>query len=228
MSDQENQTPSPIVIDLKDAPAVVTTGVSGVVRIDDMAVADVASIMNGRASNASLGPNGVITHGFIGSPSQGEERTLSTCRTLVAAMNLQGLRWKEPGLDPQNNDDHADASSEPISGDGDRLLIQVVRANVSSELWMQAAKDKRIEIETQSPALIRDLLDAVELKTRKVRSAEKRARLVLALDASELAGYALGSVPNDFRTELGDWALLQGFKEIWLVGRHTSLTYRLA
>lgn len=99
-----------------------------------MVIGYTESRLDGRAAQASLGPDG-INHGLSGSPPTNEAGTMETCSYLIAAMNKAGSTWGQPVLAAAHDD--ADAICGQLHGGSEVLRIQVVRAQSNAAFWKE-------------------------------------------------------------------------------------------
>ena len=202
----------------------VSTQVRGTTLIDGVPVAYTESPLNGRAAHASIDANG-IEHGLSGATPTNETGTLETCAYLIAALNRGRIIWGRPVAAADHDD--ADAVSSPVSGIGEQLRIQVVRAHLDSAFWREVSVHRSGSMSRTSEELAEALKAPIELKARQLPQVQRK-NLVLAISAIHTPGYVMGEVVEIFQHAHGDWATSIGFKQIWLVGPGVNLTHRLA
>lgn len=158
---------------------------------------------------------------FEGSPAQGEEDVLQVCRSLRAALALQGETWSPFCQTPSPQDDKdAVASNEA----GAELRVQVTQ--VERAAWRTLAQAHKATSQRSVEELAADIRTAVESKARK-HSPAQRSKLLLALDAIRSPGHVHEPVPARFLADHGQWAAGLGYRAIWLVGPTAVLTRRL-
>jgi hypothetical protein len=158
-----------------------------------------------------------------GTPPQGEEDTLSTCRILVQKWNEDGGAWAEP----TEGQDDVDCRSESTSDSRVVAQIQVVRAIVDPTFWMMLSVSGKVRSEeTEIDRLAGWLKESIKKKAKRTPTS-RRAQLHIALDATRLPGLGFDDVVEYFRTKYSQWASSLGFQPIWLVGPSTRLSWRL-
>ena len=101
------------------------------------------------------------------------------------------------------------------------LRVQVTMAEYDQEVW----RNLRRGLEVNRKATPDDFADRL-LEVIKKKATRARPNIVLAIDASQMAQFAL--VSNSFSSRHRSYAASVGFKEIWLVGPTPDLTFRLA
>ena len=180
------------------------------------------SARQGRSASADQGKNGTLSYTLNGSSPQGEEDTLSACRILVNKLNNAGGNWNQPTI----GEGIVDCQAVDRQSDDRKLYIQVVRANVDTELWKTLNREGKIERKEDSATLAEQIKSAIDAKAQKVTEAS-RPGLVLALDATRLPVLGFDAVVEDFRSKWSAWASKLGFDSIWLVGPSESLTWQL-
>ena len=148
---------------------------------------------------------------------------VNVCRTLVAKL---GKPWTEP-IEWPDQDADVDCFSTNAEDERDLLLIQVVRANSGKSLWYTLASEGRTELVRTPKELAYEVYCAVQKKSERTPQS-RRAKLLLAVDASRLAGFSQESVVKTVMEAYGSDLSLMGFRAIWLVGPTVSRTFRLA
>jgi DNA-directed RNA polymerase subunit RPC12/RpoP len=180
------------------------------------------SARQGRSASADQGEDGELSYTLNGSSPQGEEDTLLACRILVNKLNNVGGNWQPPTI----GEGVIDCQAVDRQCKERKLYIQVVRANVDTELWKTLNLEGKIERRDNSTALAKQIKSAIEAKVQKVPTASRRG-LVLALDATRLPALGFDAVVEDFHSKWSPWASALGFDSIWLVGPSESLTWQL-
>lgn len=222
-TDKTNDSVEHVSVSITESISV-STQAKAAVYVGSTGVAYTESLLNGRAAHASLNDaTGVISHGFVGNPAQHEEGTLLTCQTLVAVLNQQGGDWSAPVV---VEEPHVDAVCASLRGGVDNLRIQVVRAQTKKAFWKAASRHGGNSAAGNDAQLADELAQSIQFKADRIPF-DDRKKIVLALNALDLAGYALGDVAKMFRTHHGRWARSIGFMQIWLVGPVHALTHRL-
>lgn len=158
---------------------------------------------------------------FQGRPAQGEEDVLQVCRSLRAALALQGETWSRFSRAPSSQDD-ADAIA--TNGAGDELRVQVTQ--VERAAWKTLAQAQQATSQRSVEELAANIRTAVESKSRK-HSPAQRSKLLLALDAIRSPGHVHEPVTARFLADHGQWAAGLGYRAILLVGPTAELTRRL-
>ena len=167
--------------------------------------------------------DGKIQTALLGSSPQGESDTLNVCRTLVMKLGkpwAEPLKWREQYAD-------VDCYSINVDDEKDVLLIQVVRASSGKDLWYTLANAGRSEMTGTPEELAGEIFRAVKKKSDRTQPT-RRPKLVLAMDASRLAGFNQESVVKTVMQDYGLDLSLMGFRAIWLVGPTVSRTFQLA
>lgn len=190
---------------------------------NDKIIAYRESEHKGRASSADDCLDGSVSYPFTRSSPQGEEDTLAVCIRLVTVLNLACASWSEP----QNGSDGVDCLCLDLAAGSMRLAIQVVRANVDSAWWRKIDETGSGATTGESAADCAHILKrAIDKKVSRIPRAH-RAELLLALDATRLAGLALPVVVDEFRRRYAAWLSNQGFAAVWIVGPTESLVRQL-
>jgi hypothetical protein len=92
--------------------------------------------------------------------------------------------------------------------------------------WKRLALTLRLSQRLSLQEAVELLKSAVEHKVASLPLG-LRNQLVLALDVGRLPALALQPVVSAFRTAHAAWVAAQEFQQVWLVGPHTRLTWRL-
>ena len=199
---------------------VVRDHCSATVIRDDIAVGFTESMRDGRAAHASV-ENGVVMNGLVGKPPQNEAGTLETACILVDALNSLGGCWNIPEIV-----DISYIDARVTDDVGNILNLQVTRACTSKKFWEQAARAGQSSSERQ----VGEVADELRASIRKKESipGAVRADLVLVISALDSPGHAMPDVIRAFaelhRAEVEGL----GFAQVWVVGPHTGLCFRLA
>jgi hypothetical protein len=160
---------------------------------------------------------------FRGRPAQGEEDVLQVCRSLRAALALQGEPWG-PFSRALSPDDDADAVARNDAGAELRVQVTQVEQRV---VWGRVARAGQVSSQRSVRELVANIRAAVESKVKKKYSLAQRSNLPLALDAIRSPGHVHEPVPTRFLADHGQWAAGLGYQAIWLVGPTAELTRRL-
>src|SRR5262245_10084624 len=130
---------------------------------------------------------------------------------------------RTPVAGPPDSDDDAISRNTET---GERLAIQVVRANIDTGFWFELAQQQTATIAKTANELTNMFLEAVTKK--KVRTpAQQRAVSVLAIDANRCTCFILNSVRNLIVAKHGAHLSALRYRSIWLVGPSADLTYQL-
>jgi hypothetical protein len=176
---------------------------------------------NGCATSADE-ENGEIKTALVGTSRQGEADTLTVCNNLVTKL---GKPWGEPVIWKEQNSD-IDCVSMNTTDERDSLFIQVVRAIVDENWWHLLANSGSNTMSGTADEFANALLCAIRKKADRT-PVQQRANLVLAIDASRLAGLSQDSVITRVREKYGTTLSEMGFRQIWLVGPTISRTHQL-
>jgi len=177
----------------------------------------------GQSSAADLYADGAATFAIQGRSRQGEEGNVQICRILIERVNRDGAHWG----DPTTVKDLARQEVDCEARDGNEVLeIQVTRAEINEHIWKTLSRDRDVSGGYRTADEAADALrDAIIPKGNMDKS--RRAKLILALDATETASHAFRPVVDSFRRRYGEWARQLCFKGIWVVGPTADLTSRL-
>lgn len=206
---------------------------------NDELIASQSTGSDGRSSSAAPPSPGELEIQVRGSPYQGEDNTLWTCRLLIRKWNEDGEDWDDPKLvsdDPKMVSDDpklvldqkcVDCLSASNSG-SEKARIQVTRANSDSEFWQKLSKEKFNSQRVGTRDIADQVKKTIEKKKRKIPQ-EVRAGIHLALDARLTHGheFAFPDVVECFRKRHGTWVDACGFRSVWLVGPSLDLVQRL-
>jgi hypothetical protein len=170
---------------------------------------------------ADLGSDGQARYEVAGRSRQNEEGVLDVCRILAQRLRRDDGTVGEPrrvagreiGID-----------CEIPTGEG-LLQVQVTRP-ATPEFWQQLNRNATAQRLISSSNTIEDLPALVEAKARRTSAAD-RARVVLALDATETAVHAMPSVAQAARGLRGVEIAARGFKAVWIVGPSEDLVFRI-
>ena len=152
--------------------------------------------------------------------TEDEEQEFAVCSAIVQELNSKKKTWQRP-VKVARAEYFCDAVHLRDRHRG--LLIHVARVETfAPDLGKNAALQ-------EDDATIHRLADLVMAVIRhKWSNAGDRSNVVLALDASFAPTRTLSAVAWAFGRRHGASAALAGFKGIWLVGRDSVTTYRLA
>ena len=106
------------------------------------------------------------------------------------------------------------------------LDVQVVRAIASQNLWRELNSNHSVQKSVALNEAASEIRLAIEGKARKIPQPQ-RETLVLALDATRLAGIAFDTVVREFRSAYLNSVRAHGFAAVWLVGPVSRLCWRL-
>lgn len=177
----------------------------------------------GRASTADVNADGTISLTVTGSSSLGEQDTLKSCQLLIERLNKPDPLWSQPilGTHPA-----VDAEATAVGCD-DTFHMQVVRAITNSEFWRElgrlGASGFRNVTPTEAASGIRD---SILHKASSIPPSD-RSRLVLVLNSIDSPSLVLDPVIEAFLLMHQLWTRSLGFREIWIVGPWSDLSYRL-
>ena len=174
---------------------------------------------NGAAAHASL-ENGHVHTGASGPGSQNEDDSLATCFLLVAFLNARGDSWSPLMVGSGDVDGY---SSNP---NGEKLCIQVVRAQTDNTFWLSLSKQQSASVTSDVFSAATALWKAICLKSKIPPG--QRLEITLALDANRTPGLAFGAVIEVFASHFGAMAQDLGFAAIYVVGPEIDLVRRLA
>ena len=185
---------------------------------------DESTRVDGRAASAKQDEFGKMSTTTSGTSPQGEEQTLSVCRSLIKKLNLRGYNWKEPSLCQNTNNDCKcfDKNYASLA-----LHIQIVRTDVNPKIWKELNTSGSV---AQDSIEVADLVERIKIAIKKkaeIIPQYDRRTLTLALDATLLPAFGFKVVIQDFNVKYEKWAHNLGFQSIWLVGPDTSLTAQL-
>lgn len=93
-------------------------------------------------------------------------------------------------------------------------------------IWRQLSQTRTATVTTTIENAVDQLLERAVGKSQKV-SHEQLADTILAIDAMDVASYALRAVIDNFRLRHRLTLQQIGFKEVWVVGPLENLTWRL-
>ena len=175
---------------------------------------------------ADVGEHQDVVLRLAGPPSHGEENVRRVAEILVQRLNADGGSWGEPRNVASQNVRRESGIDFEVDGPARALLrAQVTRANPSRQLWACLAEVGRIQGRFGLKESADALRDAIQRK-QTISPADRRV-LCLVLDATLVAGHALGPVIEEFRRRHGEWARDLGFQAIWCVGPVPELVWRL-
>lgn len=106
------------------------------------------------------------------------------------------------------------------------LPIQVVRAISNPSYRKTLAAEKALSAESENDHIIEELQKSIEKKTART-AAKGRLEMALVLDATETPQCAAAQIVQGFRDKHLMWVQSLGYRAVWLVGRSTSLVFRL-
>lgn len=180
----------------------------------------------GRAASGDADDSGRVTVEVSGAPPRGEEGTLSACQRLIDQLNSKFLEsWGSPS--EVQGVQHIDAEALGVGPYlGRRLTIQVVRALTDPAFWQALGYHGHISLSLLLCEAADLLKTAIEFKTSKIPPAF-RASLTLVLDATDVPGFSLDAVIDEFNVKHGSWVEAQGFEAVWVVGPWREMVSKL-
>jgi len=177
----------------------------------------------GQSSGADRFENGTVTFAIQGRSRQGEEGNVAICRILIERLNRDGGHWGEPTAVKDQGRKEVDCEARSPNG---ILEIQVTRAETNQQVWRTLSKEREVQAGPQTADQTADALrESIQAKENLDKS--RRAKLILALDATETASHAFRPVIESFRRRHSERARRLGFGGIWVVGPTADLTSRL-
>jgi hypothetical protein len=178
-------------------------------------------VANDRISTADdLSSDGAVKFTVEGRPSQGEKAVLPVCNILRQHLNRNSPVWDEPAR-PVGREEGVDCELPHRDGTT-KLKVQVVRAEVGSELPRALSRGDTVSGNRHSDEIADSLKAAIEHKRTRAFG-----DIVLVLDATETPRSVFAPVISSFRKRYGAWAAHVGFKQIWVVGPIPDLVERL-
>lgn len=180
---------------------------------------------DGRITSADANDDGSLNYSIKGNSPQGEEDTLSACNQLIKILNQAGANWASP----VPGDGVEDCVAVDNNDSKNKLLIQVIRAVVSRELWKRLNLEGKYENNNcRQEDLVEFLKEAISKKASDKKIPPSiRQTLVLALDANRLPVMGFTGVIAQYRSLYQTWTKAQGFREVWVVGPNAALVQRL-
>jgi len=170
---------------------------------------------------ADLNSDGGARYEVTGRSRQNEEGVLEVCQILAQRLRRDNGRVGEPRR--ATGRERGIDCEIPIQDEV--LEVQVTRP-ATRDFWQTLNRDATAERSISSTDAAGDLLTLVEAKARKA-SLTDRARIVLALDATETAVHAMPSVAQAVRERRGGEIARHGFKAVWIVGPSDDLVFRV-
>jgi hypothetical protein len=154
---------------------------------------------------------------------ENEQDGQAICERLVNWLNRSGPLYGEPVA---GGSEEIDWLAPALHGDGENLLMQVVRAEMDEEFWRRVAQagQARREITVAEAADL--LINAVRHK--KHYPVPVRAKLVLVVDSGRSPGYTFQPVMDTFKTKYATECAESGYRSVYVVGPNSELVYRVA
>jgi hypothetical protein len=158
-----------------------------------------------------------------GVPSNNEDGSLATGRTLARRLNQDGATWGEVYEVKARIGGGVDCEAKD-TGDPSRLLkIQVTRAEGDGVFWTRLRQEALAELPTSTvDEVVARVWNAISKKRLHARPDE-----VLALNAIRTPWAVTRPVVDTFRQRHGEAARRLGFNEVWVVGWSEAMTERL-
>lgn len=155
-------------------------------------------------------------HTAFGRPDQNEGNTLPTCRTFVRVLRRDfALSTGEVEiLDPK---EHPGIDARASWGPGGYLNMQVTRA-LSDEDYEDQAFAREIERTRSATDAVQLLHGAIEKKTTRTKRHADISGITLLIDGRHAVDLAFPVAPPIFVPTHGEWAHVQGWESIWVVG----------
>lgn len=197
--------------------------VGATVRKNGEVVGYTESARDGTSASSDTASDGAVSRSVLGRSPQNEDRVLLTARILVQRLNSEGAAWEQPELYHEQSSDIDATAVDDTSGD--KLTIQVVRADPDTQFWGELGP-------TGSAERIHRLDDAIEIIRAAIEKKlsvphRQRADLVLALDATLTPDLIHSAVVSAARAALAPELGPLGFRAIYLVGPEQQHVHRL-
>jgi len=172
---------------------------------------------------ADINHNEQVIHRHSDSSPQGEESTLEVCEIIVQKKNKLGDDWTKL----TQSTGVADFISRSKSNMRRELRMQVVRANVDNIYWRELNVKKSLPEKIHSIEELCEIMKkAIDLKLERIPEVSREG-ITLVLDATVLPQLCMSDGVEYFKTKYGDNLKSTGFEEIWLVGPHIKMTFKI-
>ncbi|MFG3227608.1 hypothetical protein ACGF07_22890 [Kitasatospora sp. NPDC048194] len=181
-----------------------------------------------RSYNGDVTVDGAIIESMAGAALSTDDGELQVAHVLVERHNHDGGNWG-PARKATGVEKGIDCEADDLADDTRKLSIQVTIPPENGVL-QRLGNGHPVDRNQQAAEAVELLRQAVAKKHQndlKHRPARGGSKVVLAIDATDRAGYAFQVVVSDFRALHGEWAKGLGFEAIWLVGPTAQTTYRL-
>lgn len=180
----------------------------------------------GTESSAMLEKDGTISSSLKGKSPQGEQDTLLAGQILINVLNRSGDNWSQP--ERVGDDDVADCVAYDLDNPKKIIEIQVVRVVIEQKFWKKLSTKGEVNKKGKPLLFESDIKTSIEMKASEAKiPSSYRKNIVLALDATRLAGHTFRPVVNQFCDNFSEYAKSLGFHSIWIVGLWEVLTFRL-
>ena len=179
---------------------------------------------SGQRLVADLRDDGSVFVRIEGKGIPGSTDELAACGILVARLNRDNIRWKEPQARPKDEEENGvDVVAKPL-GDGKLLLFQVTRIDPDPQLWADLANTGFAE---KVYPVVDDVADALKEAIFKKRNRPQKD-IILVLNGTQLP-IGLPAVRAAFENRHGQWVRTLQFDEVWVVESFLDepWTYRL-
>lgn len=183
----------------------------------------------GAGSHADLDDKNDIRMTVVGPSPRNEEGALEACSRLVRKLNRDGADWTEPVA--ASTQDEVDATSHDRRDPARKMAMQVVRVTPKDSLsntpmWQRVSRDGAADVGLTAADAARDLMDAIEKKSKKYPAAQK-AELTLVIDVSSTVSHTFRPVFDAFAAQHLDACRSAGFAAVWAIGSTDELVARL-
>jgi hypothetical protein len=174
----------------------------------------------GLQSTAQADDQGKITLTATGPGPRNEDDAVEMCARLVRSLNESGGDWSAQEGGTQDIDAY---STNP---NGDKLLMQVVRASNNSKLWQEVNTVGSATIYYGPSTVASEMMEAIRKKLGKYPTEQKR-KMSLVLDASRTPSHTFQQVLDAFRAQHREECQNAGFAQVWVVGPEDSVVEQL-
>lgn len=200
--------------------------VAAIVRTERVPTAIRTADSGGVGSGADLHPDGGVDVMRTGRLSQGETPVARVGQVLLEAFRRDRMPY-ERIEDVSRRDARAEDGVDLRlhASNGAVLGVQVTRAVGDPDIGRGAATRGHANKRYSADELVDMLRGAIAKKSRGADPS--RARIALALDATEVMVSLSGAAVLRLTTAHGDWIRSLGWHSVWLVGPAVSFTQRL-